>query len=87
MLKKSKQIHQEKKNLAYQIFQEEFANKKEYLDLPLLAEKTGIHYLKIYRAMRGEFDLKADDFIRICIVMGRRDLISKLIDRISEDLR
>lgn len=74
------------KTLAYQIFHKEFAGKKEYLDLPLLSERTGIHYLKIYRAIRGEFDFKGDDFIKICLVMGRKDLIVELIERIEKDL-
>ena len=74
------------RTVAYQVFHDEFEGKQEYFDLNHLSRVTGMKYIKLYRMTRGDFDFKADDFIKLCLALGRADLIARVVRRIKDEV-
>lgn len=74
------------KTLCYRIFHEEYKNKEDFFDLNHLSKVTGLRYIKLYRIIRGDFDFKADDFIKICLALGRADLIARVISELRLEI-
>lgn len=74
------------KTIAYQVFHDEFHDKQNYFDLNHLSKVTGLSYIKLYRIVRGDFDFKADDFLKICLALGRADLIARVVRKLKDDI-
>lgn len=74
------------KKYAYGLFREEMGLELSYVDINELSAKTGIPYMRLWRLIRGRYDWKADDFIKVCVALNRIDILNKIISEVKNEL-
>ena len=78
-MKTRKGIRTDKKQVL-KMFREEMGKSFDYINLPELAQKTGIPYVRLWRYLgNGDGDWNADDCLKIVIALNRVDVLKKIL--------
>ena len=74
------------KKYAYNLFRKEMGLDLSYVDINELSAKTGIPYMRLWRLVRGRYDWKADDLIKVCVALNRVDILNLIIKTVKKEL-